>query len=437
MQIPRRVSALLLILAFKAAHTEAAPGATAGDPSLSKARHGLQAARLKAARHRQLAKAAAQQAEAAALRQAALVQKEVIEAAKLRAFEAATAAHAQKLARLDTARRDAKAERAADAAALVPLLPLMTRLALHPAATLLAAQSGSAGLKPGDAVKGALIMQGLTRAITARARALRRSERRLAALGAKEAVAQATMTDSVARQQAHEQALDADIDAVQRLEAAADQSAAAERAAAARAGETAKTLSGVIARLQAAAWHRAMLLRDEARKARAAKLAARKLHAEHAAARITLPNTAALSGKAGSGKAGSGKAGANPVAGRLVRRFGATTLAGPATGDTFAAAPGAVVITPAAGRVVFARPFRKYGKLLIVDCGDGYDFVFAGLEAFSVKVGAKLAAGQPVGRMPGYQPAQPGQQPELYVELRHDGAAVDPGIGFGHGLPGG
>ena len=117
-----------------------------------------------------------------------------------------------------------------------------------------------------------------------------------------------------------------------------------------------------------------------------------------------------------------------------MKAFGAATLAGPASGDTYAAAPGAAVITPAAGTVVFARPFRQYGKLLILDCGHGYDFVFAGLRDFAVRLGAKVIAGQPLGRMPRYQPAHPGQQPELYVELRHDGATIDPAIRFSHGI---
>ncbi len=435
MRVRRCLSIALSIVALLGAARAAS--APVGEARLAQARQRLEAAKREAARHRALAEIASQQASAASQAQAALVQKEVAEAASLRAFEAATAAHAHKLAQLQAARQAAGAERAADEAAIAPLLPLMTRLALHPAATLLAAQSGATGSasarsgaerpRSGDAVKGALIMQGLTRMITARAAALRQSEIRLASLSAREDAAQAAMTASVAVQQAHEQSLNDDIDDAQRLRAGADQSAAAEAEAAARASDTAQSLSGVIARLQAAARRRAALERKEAaRRARAAKL-----RAEPAAARIIAPESAPPAGAVS----------IDPVAGRLVKRFGAATLAGPATGDTYAAAPGAAVTTPAAGTVVFARPFRKYGKLLILDCGHGYNFVLAGLQGFDVRVGAKVVAGQPVGRMPGFKPAEAGQQPELYVELRHDGAAVDPaswpGASSRHGLPNG
>ena len=413
MRIARSLS-LAALLAVVLAYAMPAPARV----SLSEARQRLKAEEVAAAAHRKAAEAAAQQAQTASERHAALVQQEVAEATSLRQFEAATAAHAQTLAGLRTAQEQAKAERAADAAALEPLIPLMTRLSLYPASTFLAAQSDSTALAPGDAVKGALIMQGLTRAITNRARALRRAETRLTALTASEVAAQAAVTASVARQEVHEQALTADIDAVEQTETNANQSAAAERKAETAASDSAHTLGGVIERLQEEERRREVDIRRAARRARP--------QTQQAAARIPLGEAAT-----------SSSAGIDPVAGHLVKRFGSSTLAGPATGDTFAAAPGASVITPVAGTVVFARPFRAYGKLLILDCGHGYNFVFAGFDQFDVRLGAHIAAGQPVGRMPGYQAARPGRQPDLYVELRHDGTAIDPATRFAHGLPGG
>ena len=59
---------------------------------------------------------------------------------------------------------------------------------------------------------------------------------------------------------------------------------------------------------------------------------------------------------------------------------------------------------PAAAAWLFAAPFRSYGLLLIVDCGGGYHAVLAGFERLDVKVGQDVAAGEPVGVMPGWDP---------------------------------
>jgi septal ring factor EnvC (AmiA/AmiB activator) len=115
-----------------------------------------------------------------------------------------------------------------------------------------------------------------------------------------------------------------------------------------------------------------------------------------------------------------------PVAGTIVRSWGDATEGGPATGISYRAPPGARVVAACAGRVAFASPFRSYGLLLIVDCGGGYHAVFAGFERLDVKVGQALAAGEPVGVMPNWEPGGSGNRPALYVELRRDGQPVNP-----------
>jgi septal ring factor EnvC (AmiA/AmiB activator) len=84
------------------------------------------------------------------------------------------------------------------------------------------------------------------------------------------------------------------------------------------------------------------------------------------------------------------------------------------------------VVSPCAGKILFAGPFRSYGRLLIVDCGKGYDFVLAGLDRLDVPVGRVVRAGEPVGVMASWDPRAGGAKPALYMELRHDGAAVNP-----------
>ncbi|MEJ0018739.1 MAG: peptidoglycan DD-metalloendopeptidase family protein [Acetobacteraceae bacterium] len=76
--------------------------------------------------------------------------------------------------------------------------------------------------------------------------------------------------------------------------------------------------------------------------------------------------------------------------------------------------------------MAFAAAFRSYGLLLIVDCGGGYHAVLAGFERLDVKVGQSVAAGEPVGVMPGWEPGGSGSRPALYVELRRDGQPVNP-----------
>ncbi len=76
--------------------------------------------------------------------------------------------------------------------------------------------------------------------------------------------------------------------------------------------------------------------------------------------------------------------------------------------------------------MVFAAPFRSYGLLLIVDCGGGYHTVLAGFERLDVKVGQSVAAGEPVGVMPNWEPGAAGDRPALYLELRRDGQPVNP-----------
>lgn len=113
-----------------------------------------------------------------------------------------------------------------------------------------------------------------------------------------------------------------------------------------------------------------------------------------------------------------------PADGRIVRTFGASAGQAPASqGVLVRTRAGAQVVSPAAGEVTYAGVFRSYGQVLIINVDGGYALVLTGLDSIRARVGETVRAGQPVGEMA----ASDTPAPELYVEVRRDGQAVDPG----------
>jgi septal ring factor EnvC (AmiA/AmiB activator) len=109
-----------------------------------------------------------------------------------------------------------------------------------------------------------------------------------------------------------------------------------------------------------------------------------------------------------------------PVDGRLVTGLGELSDAGVRSrGLTIETHAGAQVIAPAAGRVVFARVFRDYGRVVIIDHGGGWTSLVARLADVSVAVGDQVAQGSPIGH------AATGDAPRVTVELRRRDRAVD------------
>ena len=110
---------------------------------------------------------------------------------------------------------------------------------------------------------------------------------------------------------------------------------------------------------------------------------------------------------------------------------GSDGFGGTERGITIAAQAGNIVTSPSDGWVLFAGPYRSYGRVLIINAGNGYNFVLTGLRDTSVEIGQFVLAGEPVGTMGTAQPdaripeAVAGQ-PMLYVELRKDNQPIDP-----------
>jgi septal ring factor EnvC (AmiA/AmiB activator) len=122
-----------------------------------------------------------------------------------------------------------------------------------------------------------------------------------------------------------------------------------------------------------------------------------------------------------------------PVAGRVGRRFGDNDgSGGTLQGDMLATHSAAIVTAPVDGSVLYAGPFRSYGQLLILNAGEGYHVVLAGMGRISVSPGQAVLAGEPVGLMGESRVASAvalaGTEagPELYVEFRKEGKPVDP-----------
>ncbi len=114
-----------------------------------------------------------------------------------------------------------------------------------------------------------------------------------------------------------------------------------------------------------------------------------------------------------------------PARGRIITRYGEQKVKGVSSkGLTIATREKAQVISPFDGAVVFAGPFRGYGNMIIVEHGDGYLSVMAGLGSISVELGQMLLAGEPIGLMPEEGNA------ELYVEIRKDNQSINPAAWF-------
>lgn len=110
-----------------------------------------------------------------------------------------------------------------------------------------------------------------------------------------------------------------------------------------------------------------------------------------------------------------------PARGPIVVSYGEETSKGVTSkGVSIKTRSQAQVISPYDGSVIFAGPFRGYGKLIIIEHGEGYMSLLAGMEEIDCEVGQMLLAGEPVGQMP------KSNDTHLYIELRKDNKPLDP-----------
>jgi len=133
-----------------------------------------------------------------------------------------------------------------------------------------------------------------------------------------------------------------------------------------------------------------------------------------------------------------------PVLGRVIRGMGEADSAGVRRpGWIIATRPLTLVTLPWPATIRYLGPLLDYGLVAVVEPGEGYLLVLAGLGQLYGEVGEVLPKGAPIGLMSGEDTS--GDQAllisnssgvgseaseTLYMELRHDGEPVDPAQWF-------
>ena len=112
-----------------------------------------------------------------------------------------------------------------------------------------------------------------------------------------------------------------------------------------------------------------------------------------------------------------------PVDGKVTSSFGSKqTVSGlPSNGLFIASTVGQPVKAVQAGSVVYADWLRGYGRLVIVDHGNGYMTLYAHNQTLNKKPGDKITMQETIATV-GDGSGQPG----LYFEIRHKGQPINP-----------
>jgi len=278
-------------------------------------------------------------------------------------------------------------------------------------------------VKPQDmaeAIRAAMALSSTVGELESETAALKKDLDELASLRAsiaKERDAQAQRSASLALEKTRLAAL---IDARQQSLSDAAQALGAQRERAAQLGEQASNLKDLIAKLES-------------------EIGAEKSADQFAAADIAAKATAARNADPARLKPAIAFADAKgqvplPVAGVILKNFGAPdSFGGAEQGVSIATPARATVASPVDGSVTYSGPYRSYGQLLIINAGGGYTVILAGMDRIDVSVGQFVLAGEPVAAMgdgsarTAAAAAIGATQPVLYIQLRKDGAAIDPG----------
>lgn len=126
---------------------------------------------------------------------------------------------------------------------------------------------------------------------------------------------------------------------------------------------------------------------------------------------------------------------ARPAAGVTVIDFGADDgFGGKAQGASIVTRADAEIVSPSDGWVLYKGPYLNYGQIVILNPGDGYSILLAGLETIDVDVGQFVLLGEPIGNMGlrtvgmAVTTAAGSSRPTLYMEIRQNDTPVDPAL---------
>lgn len=108
-----------------------------------------------------------------------------------------------------------------------------------------------------------------------------------------------------------------------------------------------------------------------------------------------------------------------PVSGRILSGFGELNPTGyRERGIRLAVEPGARIVAPASGRISFAGRYRSFGNIVIIEHGEGWATLVAGLERLGVEAGSRIDQGAVLGSVTE-------SDAEIMVELRRHGRLID------------
>lgn len=121
-----------------------------------------------------------------------------------------------------------------------------------------------------------------------------------------------------------------------------------------------------------------------------------------------------------------------PVKGTIVQGFGThqhpefrtSTVS---NGLSITAPAGADIHAVESGSVIFAKPFKGYGNMVIIDHGDGFFSVYAHASRIAKKEGSSVTRNEVIASV---GDADSSRGPMLYFEIRYQGRPVNPSLWF-------
>ena len=111
-----------------------------------------------------------------------------------------------------------------------------------------------------------------------------------------------------------------------------------------------------------------------------------------------------------------------PVSGTLAGLFGQDRGDGEVWKGVFYQTTPSIVSSIAGGTVTYADELEGFGKVIVIDHGDGYISIYSGLSEIEVAKGYAVAAGNRLG----ISGTLPSGMEGLYLEVRYNGQAMNP-----------